>query len=374
MRIKIFTLPYALTDIYSPELVSIAYGMIQLGHEVFGNVNFWKKSDGQWLVNESDSNAYDLGLFDWRFAYHCRTWIWDSRFTSVPSVIVDRSAGMALQHRWLRDGWLDRATLILRSDAIAHEPQFANVRPWAIGIIPEVMNSIDQTRKGLTGKEDVIWQSFRVNHSVRRDLIQHLELVTSGSDFSLVRDIVVDKDQTAYEKALNEVTGGRFNVAFHEKLNAAPFTLAVGGYWEMLPFGYYKAEGPFKSKSPYGLGLRVKKKIRRYFVNVEVHPTNRHRCIVQWDSFRLWESLYADTVPILFDFDYWGFQLPVKPVEGVHYIGIKSFDCSGLVDVISRLDDAGRERIAQAGREFVLTNYGPRAVAQRVLDYVANRP
>ena len=96
-----------------------------------------------------------------------------------------------------------------------------------------------------------------------------------------------------------------------------------------------------------------------------MHQTNRHRCIVQWDSFRLWESLYSDTVPILFDFDYWGFQLPVKPVEGVHYLGIKSFDCSGLVDVISKLDDAGRERIAQAGREFVLTNYGPRALAQR---------
>lgn len=370
MKVKIFTLPYALSDTYSPELTIMAYGLRKLGHEVIGNVNFWKLQNGNWLVPQINSDEFDVALVDWRFAYHCRPWVWNSRFRDVPTILFDRSAGVPLAHSWLRDGWLDRVSLILRSDSISLEPRFKNVRPWPIGIIPEVMSSIEQTFARANQSEARIWQSFRVDHSIRSDYSSELRGAINQSQVEIDQEVVVDASRNPMQEMLHLATSGRFNSAYHEKLNTSPYTLSIGGYWEFKPFSYQRIQGPYQSNSVYSLPVRAWKKWHRLIDGLGNKKTNDHRFIVQWDSFRLWEALYSNTVPIMLDFDYWGLELPILPRENKHYLGIKSFDAEELIERIQAIAPIERRSMAQAGRDFVNQYYSPVAQAERALSYL----
>lgn len=364
-RFKVFTLPYALTDIYSPELVILAYGLKELGHEVVGNVPFWELESGEHLVKASEGD-YDVALVDWRFAYHCRPWVWDGRFKDRQVILFDRSAGIPLRHEWLRDGWLDRVSAILRSDAIGHEPTFPKVYPWQIGLIPEVMRALDASR----GKamKHVLWQSFRVNHNARGIIGASIEreLEQRGNTAFLDRDLAIDEE--GGNPMLMAATGGRFNRSYFEKLNGVAFTAAYGGYIEDCPFAYQKFHGPMLSSSPYRLWDRVKKASYRKVLGSRRTIDSKRKFIVQWDSFRLWEAMYSDTVPLLLDFDYWRLELPVLPKPMVHYLPIRSFDGASVVDMLLSVTEEERKKIAANGREWVKANYGPVSQAHRLLE------
>lgn len=368
-RFKVFTLPYALTDVYSPELVVLSYGLKELGYEVIGNVPFWELGTGGFLVEASEED-YDVALVDWRFAYHCRSWVWDNRFKDRKVILFDRSAGMPLRHEWLRDGWIDRVSAILRSDAIGHEPSFSKVHPWQIGLIPEVMKALDDSRG--QAMKYALWQSFRVNHNARGMISASIEneLDKRGKTTFLDRELAID--EAGGDPLLMVATGGRFNRSYFKKLNGVAFTSAYGGYVENCPFAYQKFDGPTLSSSPYRFWDRVKKASHKRVLGSKQTIDSRGKFIVQWDSFRLWEAMYSDTVPLLLDFDYWRLELPVLPEPMVHYLPIRSFDGASVVDMLFSVTEEKREKIASNGRDWVKVHYGPVPQAHRLLEIIKN--
>jgi hypothetical protein len=89
---------------------------------------------------------------------------------------------------------------------------------------------------------------------------------------------------------------------------------------------------------------------------------------VQWDSFRFWEALAAGCAAFNIDLEYYGVVLPVMPVNGRDYLGVR-FDA--VEETITRLEaDPGLlERVAEQGRQWALANYSPRAMATRLLEW-----
>jgi hypothetical protein len=94
--------------------------------------------------------------------------------------------------------------------------------------------------------------------------------------------------------------------------------------------------------------------------------TNR---ISQWDSWRFWESLAAGCVTFHVDFEKYGFELPVLPKNWEHYIGIDLDNIQESIDKIAEQPEV-LEKISIQGREWVLQNYSPKAVALRFMEKI----
>jgi hypothetical protein len=90
--------------------------------------------------------------------------------------------------------------------------------------------------------------------------------------------------------------------------------------------------------------------------------------ILRWDSWRFWESMALGCGTITLDMDKYGFELPVKPENWKHYIGI---DLENISRDVERLSTPGLlEEIGRAGREWVLENYSLESVAKRFVEDV----
>jgi hypothetical protein len=88
--------------------------------------------------------------------------------------------------------------------------------------------------------------------------------------------------------------------------------------------------------------------------------------VAWWDSWRFWESLAAGCVTFHMDFDKYGVELPVKPENWKHYIGI---DIDQMEEGIDRIASEPNllKNISQAGREWAWEHYSPVPTALRFL-------
>ncbi|WP_347237749.1 glycosyltransferase [Sphaerospermopsis sp. FACHB-1194] len=95
--------------------------------------------------------------------------------------------------------------------------------------------------------------------------------------------------------------------------------------------------------------------------------------IVQWDSWRFWESLAAGCVTFHLDFDKYGLDIPVMPENWRHYIGI---DLDNVPAAIDRIVDEPEilEKIALEGRRWAIENYSPVPTALRFLETIYQQP
>ncbi|TVQ02372.1 MAG: glycosyltransferase family 1 protein [Balneolaceae bacterium] len=93
-----------------------------------------------------------------------------------------------------------------------------------------------------------------------------------------------------------------------------------------------------------------------------------HDRILQYDSWRFWESLASGCVTLHADLEKYGAILPVMPKNGKHYIGI---DFSDLNNSLKRVEELHKyEEIGFNGRKWVLEHYSPEKIAKRFLNLI----
>ena len=109
-----------------------------------------------------------------------------------------------------------------------------------------------------------------------------------------------------------------------------------------------------------------KAKLRRKFYRFISAFDSRPDRIVQWDSFRFWETLAAGSVTFHLDLERYGVTLPVMPQNWVHYIGVDLEKPEVTMDRL-RSDPGQLATIAANGRAWALQHYAPRATATRFL-------
>jgi hypothetical protein len=81
---------------------------------------------------------------------------------------------------------------------------------------------------------------------------------------------------------------------------------------------------------PYTLGARVDGKVKillaKYAKVFKLCPQDhRFLLIIQFGSWRLFESFISNSVPIQTDFDYLNMDWPEMIIFGEHYISVKGF-------------------------------------------------
>ena len=356
MTFKFFFLPGAIPDDHVFVCIALAQGLRRLGHDTIANRSVWDTN----LFPLAEGRTWDCEILDFRYAFHVPPWSFEYRHrNSKPKVLIDEMPSMNLTSPWLFHNWINRVELILTTHGvIPSQKKFQKkVFRWGLGLTEEVMSLIDQTRTDCTDADIKPWKSWRNEHSARRvvsDIFQKEGLVNQ-----LKTKIVLD------EKPTKVCTEGlsRFNRLYFEYMNQQRFTLAFCGHMESKPvkLGW---RAPFNQGSSFRLNDRITKRVYKKIRGEEFRA--RNYAILQWDSYRFWECLYSNTIPISFDFDYWDIDTEVRPVPFEHYIPFQN-SAQDMFDSINDLSDLQFQQISNKGKDFFIENHSPVAKAKRLL-------
>ena len=356
MTFKFFFLPEAIPDKYVHLCIALAQGLRELGHQVIANKPMWDDE----LFQTDHLGDWDVEIIDYRYAYHVPKWSFEHRHkNSKPKILIDQMPSMNLTSPWLFHNWISRVDLIFTTHGvIPQKKEFENkVFRWGLGLTQEVMAQIDSSRTGANVGDSTPWKSWRNEHSARKMVSSILE--QEQLSHRINSKIVIDDEPT---KVRTEGSS-RFHRRYFEYMNQQRLTLAFCGHLETKPvrLGW---RAPKNGKSAFRLTDRIEKAIYRKIRGQNFSSKNFE--ILQWDSYRFWECLYSNTIPVTFDFEYWNINTEVRPSAFQHYIPFRE---SGreLFESIAELSLKQFNSISKEGREFFLKHHSPVAKAKRLL-------
>jgi hypothetical protein len=339
-------------------IINLAEGFQYLGVQYYSSNNYWKLSpeDDQCLlqcdphVTHQDCDVVVLerqwveenGSLPKDLFNPCRQYI---------TVYLDCADGLKT-FSWLPE--FRQFDFIFKTHYNRNIRCPSNLHPWAFGLSSRVIQELSLDIP-FAQKKRCLLVNFRhrkFSHSLRRfvgktfilQVQDFLQIDTSNDDLTI-------PPHNPYHLLRWTQTGRRHNPNYYKRLTESVACACFGGYFLAPDFtDYNDRTSYFSMKLISRLGLK----------------TNR---ISQWDSWRFWESLAAGCVTFHVDFEKYGFELPVLPKNWEHYIGIDLDNIQESIDKIAEQPEV-LEKISIQGREWVLQNYSPKAVALRFMEKI----
>ena len=352
-----------INDDYCPEAIQLGYGLKEIGHNISSNRDYWQTPKGFLFRKESKPAKCDVVVVDHRFNYSAKAWavknLVSSEFPCASRILLERQCGQECTPDWNRNNWLDFYDLILCTDRTEHHPSEEKIIPWQIGLIPEIAEQIKASE--IKSPKNEIQYNFRVDHSLRSKAI--VQLRSFVLPYTLKERIWVD--QTPHP--MFEPTGGRYNESYFSGINSSQIFLAIGGYISPYPFSYIFFDDKGNSKIP--MRIKLERKVRQLLNSIGINV--RTETVIQWDSFRLWEAIYATSAPILLDFESYGLQLPHNPLKWKHYIPFDHKKPEEFLNGIKELSSVKIAEIGTAGRTWFEEHYSPAAQASRLINILS---
>ena len=234
-----------------------------------------------------------------------------------------------------------------------------NFYPWQFGVSNRILNAVSPLP--YSQRVSRVLVNFRAKHQLRDYVGGLLQPVFSKyMDWNTECDTFTSDTLEGDDLLFWKQTGARHYPDYYKKLSSSTVCACYGGVFA-IPVGNYN---------------KYTAKIARIINNA--FPIFEWDRVRQWDSWRLWEAWTAACCVIHVDLEKYGCVLPIMPVNGKHYIGIDIKNVDKLEALLSENAKMPKEasllgEIAANGREFVLENYTPRKVAERLLDMIRIR-
>ncbi len=357
MKVYFICFPHGPADRagYEHQIIALAEGFQELGIDYYGNVNYWRTGwqEDRFLIRELnpvDLNDFDVVIFSsWIYDY-CRTDLLPKGLFDVKRkyklIFIDASDGL------LTPGYLKQIRQVdhvLKSHFCNKYKYPSNFSPWQFGLTRRIIEAVNPL---LTSeKKKVTLSNFRVPHqgrSLAESRCMGYFYKYYPQDFTI--DNMDDNNFSGKDLLYWKQTGRRHNPNFYKRLGESMIVNATGGYFQTK---YSGAKGP------------VSRFIDLFDKKYQFLSYDR---IYQFDSWRFWESLASGSCTVHFEFEKYGMNIPVLPVNKTHYLGINLNDCSKVDKILS--DETRISEISQKGRSWALDNYSPVAVAKRLLDLI----
>ncbi len=360
LRFYFFLLPQheaAQSTRYQHPAIALGEGFRSLGIPFVSNVDHWLAASASNPLFRSDPG---VDPYTCSAVFFTSDWL-DEGHSIPPHLFdgADRPITVYLDHedgsriKSLRPGF-PKFDLVLKAHYSATMPFPASFRPWAFGLTDRIIEAT-RPRDPIEPRLQRLLVSYRHSaypHAVRkfmdRAFLDRLDGKLDVDHYDTDLDLA-PRDATT--EHLWRMTGRRHSSHYYAALRQSAACACFGGYF--IP--------RVPSKESHVLSRLSKRVLGRFRL-----ATSR---IVQFDSWRLWESLAAGCASIHLDFDRYAARFPVMPRNWEHYIGL---DLKHLDRDITRMTaEAGLlERIGQAGREWSLAHYGPAPTARRFLDLI----
>lgn len=345
-EIKIIFYHFIDDSTYEHSSVVLAQGLEKIGYVNLGNIDYWKEYGKEYLIKKSEipSDKKSIAIFSSTYILKNHKKIPDIQTNFNSSFLIDLEDGGEVTSC---EPFYPLFTGVLRCHFNKALHSQSNVFPWAFGITNHVIDWLDKVQRT---DSDTCQTNFRVKHETRiKGVILLRKLLKGRATFE---EIVDNIDDIFIEKLSEEqlhyfrLTKQRCLPSYLNRLKESMLAPAFGGW--------------FYDQSEKG----IKRITNRFLLKVNFRIA-RSYALVNFDSWRFWESMFAGVPTVHFDLELYSACLPVQPVNGIHYIGL---DIRGNVSG----EDFGKvlerkESIGISGRNFAKQNYSPEAMARRFL-------
>jgi len=349
---------------YQHESVALCEGLQELGFEFYGSDNYWfeVETNSYLIKNAPDDFKSDIDIYSTYYFKAFPAEIDKVDYNKI-NIFIDREDGLYGEYG---NPKYKKFNLILRTHYnknINYNYYNKNIKPWAFGLSNRIIKAIDETYNEPTIDRTLI--TFRISHDLRSKAVNEMSPVISKKHplFSAITINLENKEAITLsetDKSYWIQSGHRHDPAYYKLLNESLLTYSFGGFIFTKPFATNRIVRQFQNL--YKLKATILQKLHKdnascYFID-------------QFDSWRLWESFYANTCPIHMDFDNWDWVLPVMPINKVHYWGVKGFNFEESAHELLSLSNEDVLRIANAGRKWSVENYSPKATALRLIEMI----
>jgi len=350
---------------YQHASVVLGEGLKELGIELYSNVNYWKLSPNQdeYLFQHDPAvtpDDCDIVVFDNIYmlsgTFPENLFHPNRKYLTVFLDISDENPGhLSFRPEFRQFDFIFKAHRNQRS----WYP--SNVHPWMFGLSHRMLRELEIVPEFHSRKQHLL-VNFRHSqhpHTLRQFIRKHY-LPKIQTAFPLDSSVDQPIDPLVDEASLDHYTlmqsaqsSGRHFPAYYQRLKQSAACACFGGF--------------FISQLPQNQSTTISHNLRRIITKLGL-KTNR---IIQWDSWRWWESLAAGCVAFHVDFEKYGFHLPVMPENGVHYIGVDLDNMQASVDRILAEPEL-LAKISISGRQWALENYSPITIAQYFLKTISD--
>jgi hypothetical protein len=341
---------------YQHSLVSLAEGFKSLGIQFYSNINYWQISPDKeeyLFCHDPEVTPDDCSIVIIENAW----FLYDRPFPEKLFHPKRKYLTVYFEHatpaKYAWEAEFRKFDFIFRAHYNSRRHYPSNFHPWAFGLSNRILSET-QLIPSFQDKKRILLVNFRLSHPVR-DIVQE-------NFFPLIEDILTidssidkfdDPPQSAYDYLQWFQTGQRHYPSYYKRLREAAACACFGGLllhsWPRYP------------STPANLWDRILHRL--------VNPWDSRPRIINWESWRFWESLAAGCATFHVDFEKYDLFLPVMPENWHHYIGI---DLNKMQEAAARIADEPEilERVASEGRAWVLKYYSPTPTALRFLETI----
>lgn len=344
---------------YHHSAISIAEGLKELGVEFYSNINYWRISPDQddYLFNYNpEVTLQDCSIVVISLPWFLRGQPFPQELfhfnRNYKVVYIDREDGLKT-FSWSPK--FRQFDLILKTHYCYGDWYPNNVKPWAFGLTNRILNVAKVNDLAFDKRKKSILFNFRMKknpHTLRKKIYKKfVPKVSTVLSIDSTIEQLNKKPTIPLEKLLWEQTGKRHNNSYYKRLGQTQACACFGGY--------------FVNSWPRDQGCYLSRLQERIIAKLGLE-TNR---IVQWDSWRLWESFALGCATFHVDFEKYGLLLPIMPQNWHHYIGIDLKSINTTTQIIMENPELLKQ-IATQGQAWAIKNYSPVPVAKRFLNTV----
>lgn len=344
-------------DRFQHLLICLAEGLRELGIPFYSNVNYWQES----LTKDDYLFRYnpDVTPDDCAIVVLTNNWFTfqvplpQNLFHPQRKYITVYLDGDDSDKTYIQNPEFKKFDFILKTHYNQKLYYGKNFYPWAFGLSNRILHQLQEVPNFSERKQQILinFRHWKAGHPVRSlscMLIPHISNM-------LQIDNSVDSPDSRSTEPEHELqwlqTGKRHYPSYYQRLKNASACACFGGYFV-----------PAWPKNPSNLISRTTKQLLGRL-------RLKSQIIVQWDSWRFWESLAAGCATFHVDFEKYGIALPVMPENWRHYIGI---DLDNISTAMERIADEPEilAKVATEGRIWALENYSPLPTALRFLETI----
>ena len=364
MKVYFFIHPHAPASksAYEHGIVALAEGLRKCGINFYGNINYWESipDSGKYLIERDEGVQFsdcDVVIFSSELYNQKRLDLLpntlfrsDRRYRLV---FIDSSDIILEEKKYTTPGYsseLRNADIVLKSHFCEKFSYPDNFVPWQFGLTNRMIESVKP--KLFNERQHAALVNYRSKHQLR-DLAEKKFMKTVYSIYQkdCASDDLNDNRQNAQARHFWDLTGRRHYQSYYERLGSSKVCAVFGGFLQTR----------FSDRPAL-----LHRMIRKMDSHINFLKYDR---LLQFDSWRFWESLASGCLTIHADFDKYGIILPQMPINGTHYFGVNFANLEYSKQRF--LDIDSHEAIANSGREWVLKNYSPEAVAKRLMDLLS---